>query len=276
MPERLTAKIFDFYITTKCTMNCELCAAAVPYNPRPCHTLKENAFREIKEFFRIWDFTERVEFIGGEPLMHPQILEIIEETLKYRNQFERLRITTNATIVPQDELLELARSCGKYFDFIVDDYGEHSKNLQPLVEKLEQYGIPYRVDVYHGENQRYDGWIHFGDYEDYGYSTKEVERIFQRCIAPKNAFTCVNAGKAFSCVYAMSLFLAKGILPEKGEYIDLLDDTVSLAEKREIGTGFCTKPIKACHYCKGFDSENSERYPAAKQLLRKRGDLAGV
>ncbi|MEA4896798.1 MAG: radical SAM protein [Christensenellaceae bacterium] len=265
MGEKLTAKIFDFFITTKCTMNCELCAAAVPYNPNPCHTPKERAFREIKEFFQIWDFAERVEFIGGEPLMHPQILEIVEETLKYRDQFDRLRITTNATIVPKDDLLELARSCGKYFDFIVDDYGEHSKNLRPLIEKLERYAIPYRVDVYHGEDQRYNGWIHFGDYEEYGYSAEEVERVFCRCICPKNAFTCVNDGKAFSCVYALSLFLVKGILPEKGEYIDLLDEAVTLEQKRETGMRFCTKPTKACRYCKGFDSESGQRYPAAKQ-----------
>lgn len=272
MSEKLTAKIFDFFITTKCTMNCKLCAAAVPYNQHPHHTPKDVAFREIKEFFKIWDFAERVEFIGGEPLMHPEIYEIIKETLKYHDQFDRLRITTNATIIPDDKLLALVRDCGKYFDFIVDDYGQYSKNLNGLVEKLKQYDIPHRIDVYHGDNQRYDGWIDFGNYTDRGYSEEKVKEVYHKCIAPKNQFVCVNDGKVFPCCYGLSVFLTQGILPLENEYVDLFDDTVSRSEKRVTAGKFYDADLySACRYCKGFDSTNAQRYSAAEQLERKIG-----
>ncbi|GHU44054.1 hypothetical protein FACS1894111_10690 [Clostridia bacterium] len=271
MSERITAKIFDFFITTKCTMNCKLCAAAVPYNPKPRHTPKEIAFRELSEFFQIWDYAERVEFIGGEPLMHPDIYDIVKETMKYSNQFDRMRITTNATIVPSDELLSFIADCGKPFDFIVDDYGKHSKNLNRLVEKLETYGIEHRIDVYHGETQRFDGWVCFGDYTDLAYSEEEWHKVFERCIAPKNAFTCVNDGKAFACCYAMSLYWVNGFLADDGSYVDLFDDGSSIEKKRETAANFNKQPLAACRCCHGFDSENGKRYPAAEQLPKIMG-----
>ena len=274
MSEKLTAKIFDFFITTKCTMSCKLCAAAIPYIEHPKHTPKEIAFREMQEFFKIWDYAERVELIGGEPLMHPDICEIAKETLKYKDQFGGIRVTTNATIVPSDDLLEFAASCDKYFDFVVDDYGELSKNLIPLTTKLDKYGVPYRVDVYHGENQRFGGWVYFGDYNKQDHSKEKLQSIFKNCIAPKNSFYCVNDGKVFSCCYALSLYLVKGLLPHDGGYIDLFDNSIGVDEKRKIAKGFCKVPIGACHYCHGFDNENGQRYLGPpEQLLKKRGHV---
>lgn len=270
MADKLVAKIFDFFITTRCTMNCKLCAAAVPYIKKPCHTPKEQAFREIEKFFEIWDYAERVEFIGGEPLMHPDIYEIVYEALKYKDQFGKLRITTNATIVPDDKLLALARDCGKEFDFIIDDYGKYSVNLNRLLKKLDEYDLPYRVDVYHGDNQRYNGWVYFGDYTDRGYaSEEEVKTVFENCICPKTAFVCVNDGKAFSCVYSMSLWLVKGVLPQGEEYIDLFDESITIPRKRKIADTFCTRAISSCRYCYGFNSESGMRYSAAEQLPRR-------
>lgn len=266
---KIEAQIFDFFITQRCTMNCKLCAAAVPYVKNPVHTPKEVAFRELKEFFNVWDYAHRLEFIGGEPLMHPEITDIVKEALKYSDKFAKMRITTNATIVPSDELCDIASHCGKEFDFIVDDYGENSRNLEPLIRKLESYGIPYRVDVYHGKEQRFGGWIFFGDHtlinDDDG-----AAKAYESCICPKNQFVCTNKGKAFSCVYAMGMNWVNGFHENDGSYIDLFDDSVSIEEKRKIAANFCKQPITACKYCHGFDSENSQRYPGPPEQMPRR------
>lgn len=262
--EKIVAKIFDFFITQRCTMNCKLCAAAVPYIKNPCHTPLETAKKEMEKFFEVWDYAERIEFIGGEPLMHPQIYDIVKAALKYREQFGKMRITTNATIVPSDELCQLIVDCGESFDFIVDDYGpELSKNLKPLTEKLDRYRIPYRIDIYHGDNQRFGGWIYFGDYKTVLHEDAKLKEVFDNCIcvAPNNQFVCVYDGKAFSCIYAMCVSWMNGVFPNDNSCIDLFSEDKSLFEKREIARGFCQNPIDACKYCNGFDSENSKRYP---------------
>ena len=267
-PERLTAKIFDFFITQRCTMNCKLCAAAVPYIENPIHTPKETAFRELKGFFDVWDYAERVEFIGGEPLLHPELCEIVEESLRYQEKFGKLRITTNATIVPSDRLCDLAAHCGKEFDFIVDDYGIYSKNLLPLQRKLDKYQIPYRIDIYHGVEQRFGGWIYFGNYNLVN-DGEGIEDRFRRCVAPKNQFVCVNDGKAFSCCYAMCLYWIHKMFPSDGSCIDLFDEKSPLQEKRSLAAGFCINPIEACRYCHGFDPERSQRYPGPPEQVPK-------
>lgn len=251
-------------------MNCKLCAAAVPYIENPVHTPKDVAFHELKTFFDVWDYAERVEFIGGEPLTHPDLYEIVKESLKYQERFGKLRITTNATIVPSERLCDLAANCGKEFDFIVDDYGECSRNLTPLLRRLDKFNIPYRVDVYHGKEQRFGGWIYFGDYSLVAAGAGADDR-FKNCVAPKNQFVCVNNGKAFSCCYAMCLYWIHGFFPNDGSCIDLFDNTVQLERKRTVAAQFCRAPIEACKYCLGFDPNKSRRYPGPPEQILKGG-----
>lgn len=266
--KKIVAKNFSLFITQKCTMNCKLCVAAAPYIENPIHTPLEMVRKEIEKFFEVWDFSERVELVGGEPLMHPQILEIAKEVFKYSDKFDNMRITTNATILPSDDLCEFISSCDKFVDFCVDDYGEYSKNLEQLTRKLEKYDIPYRIDVYHGEEQRFGGWVDFGDFTL--INDDDIANV--RWLAcPNRTANCirVNQGKCFLCSYAVSLYYVKKILPSDGSYLDLFDDTMTVQEKKELVSKFYSFTIEACRYCKGYDSE-SERFPGPpEQVIRK-------
>ena len=163
MSEQIRCKNFDYLITSKCTLNCKLCSNYIPYIPAPIHTPKEIAFQEIKAFFEVWDYADRIELIGGEPLLHPNFYEILAECLKYQSQFGKIRITTNATIIPKKEVFDLICATDKRIEFLLDDYGPLSKNLDEIRQICDDYAIPYRVDCYHGESQYANGWIYFGD-----------------------------------------------------------------------------------------------------------------
>lgn len=268
MSEKLVSRVLDFYITTRCTLNCKLCMTDVPNLPDRHHVPVESLCRQLDSFFKIWDYATRLEFMGGEPLMHPDIYDVIKETLRYQDKFQDLRIATNATIVPDDKVLELIASCGKFFDFVVDDYGALSKNIKALTERLEYYHIPFRIDRYTGENQHFNGWVKLGDYEYINYSDTELLAQYRECVQVKDAFAIVYEGKVFQCPYPLRFYLIKGILPEKTEYVDLYDDTLTIAEKREIAAGFYQVPTKACHCCFGFSEKKAKRYPAAEQAER--------
>lgn len=271
MGERVTAKIFDFFITTKCTLNCKLCAAGVPFIEKPKHTELEIAFEEMKRFFEVFDYVDRIEFIGGEPLMHPHIAEIVEEASKYKQQFGYMRITTNATIVPGEKLLRALNESGCRYDFIVDNYGELSVNYHKLIKILDDNNITYRVDTYYGERekQRFGGWIDFGDFTDQKYSEEQLRDNFRHCTAREGNFCCTNNGKVFPCCYAMTGYLEKKMPFVNDEYIDLFDDSVSLEIKRQRAIAFGEKPLYACRFCKSFNSEKSKRYCAAEQIERR-------
>ena len=269
MSEQITCKNFDYFITSRCTLNCKLCSNYIPYLPNPFHTPKETAFREMREFFRIWDYADRIEFIGGEPLFHPEFFDILKESLRYEGQFGKIRITTNGTIVPSEDIFSLIRGSDKRIEFLLDDYGTLSKNLTQIIEKCAKYDIPYRVDTYHGDSQYANGWIYFGDCTTLrGYTEAEWKDVFRRCVVPTEHFVMVNNGKAFFCDYAMAMHQMNVALPEEGGYIDLFDDGIALEEKRERAKKIWQGPFSTCKYCTGFDVKNAKRYPAAEQLPR--------
>lgn len=271
MSDKIVCKNFDYFITSRCTLNCKLCSNYIPYIPHPFHTPKETAFREMKEFFQIWDYADRIELIGGEPLFHPEFFEILEESLKYESQFGKIRITTNGTIIPSEKIFSLIRETDKRIEFLVDDYGPQlSKNLPQIIAKCDEYDIPYRVDTYHGDSQYSNGWIYFGDCKtDLGYSDEKLAQVFHRCVVPKEHFVMVNNGKAFYCDYPMAMYQVTGNLPTNGGYIDLFDDSIPLEKKRDMARHLWEGPFSSCRYCTGFDIENAKRYPAAEQLPRR-------
>jgi hypothetical protein len=240
---------------------------AVPELPDNHHIPVSDYARQLSAFFKVYDYAKRLEYMGGEPLMHPDIIAIIEETLKYRNYFQDLRITTNGTIVPSDELCALIADCGVYFDFIVDDYGELSPKLPQVCERLKSYGIPYRIDKYCGEEQHFNGWVKLGDYEYIDYTDEQLLENHHNCVQIKDAFACYYEGKVFQCPYPLRFYIIKGVTPNKIDYIDLFDEETPISEKREIASGFYKTPMKACHCCNGFSEQKSARYPAAKQRL---------
>ncbi len=269
MSNQLISKVLDFYITTNCTLNCKLCMTDVPRIPDRHHVPVETLVSELEAYFKIWDHTKRLEFMGGEPLMHPDIFNIVKESLQFQSFYDNMRITTNATIVPDDDLLELIAGCGKHFDFVVDNYGPLSRNLTELTSKLDFYKIPYRVDLYTGENQHFRGWVDLGNYEFHNYSDEELSKMFFECVSVVNKFDVVYEGKVFQCPFFLRLYHIKGILPEKNEYIDLFDQSISISEKKKIASGFYKTPIGVCRYCPGFNETESKRYPAAEQVERK-------
>ncbi|MBR1494049.1 MAG: radical SAM protein [Acidaminococcaceae bacterium] len=268
MENRLVSRVLDFYITTHCSLNCKLCMTDIPQIRDKHHIPVDSLVKQLEAFFHVWDYAARLEYMGGEPLMHPDMYDIIKETLRFRDQFRDLRIATNGTIIPNDQVLELIASCGKFFDFVVDDYGPLSKNIKEVTERLEYYKIPYRIDVYTGENQHFNGWVKLGDYAYIDYEEAVLREQYRECVQVKDEFAIVYEGKVFQCPYPLRFFILKNILPERDEYVDLFDDTLSREEKREIAAGFYKTPTKACHCCFGFSEKKSRRYPAAEQVPR--------
>ena len=267
MNKKLVSHVLDFYITTACTLNCKLCMTGVPFIPNK-HISVDSLEKQLEKYFQIWDYSERLEFMGGEPLMHPDLCEIVRMSLKFRGKYDRMRVTTNGTIVPKDEFFELLANCGKFFDFVVDNYGPLSKNLKALTDRLDFYHLPYRIDRYTGDTQHFNGWVDLGDCEYIGYPEEGLSKIYYGCVSTENGFVVVHEGKVFECPYHLRLFLRKGILPAENEYIDLFDDAKPLAEKREIAERFYTTPISVCNYCLGFYEKTSKRFPAAEQAER--------
>lgn len=266
MNGQLRAQIVDVCITDYCSLNCKLCILGMPYITNKHHIAVEEYDRQLSEIFKIWNSAERLNLIGGEALLHPNICDIVERSLHYQDHYQSLRITTNDTIVPEDRMLALMASSGKPCNFVISDYGKLSRNLQGLTERLESYNIPYRIDPYVGDNLYYGGWVDLGDYEFADLSKEELMVQYRECAQTHTHFLSVYKGEVFQCCHAHHFNAVKGALPEKTEYIDLCDEELTIEEKKEIASRFFTMPTKSCQFCLGFNEKTSKRYPAAEQL----------
>lgn len=267
-----TAKILEFFITTRCTLRCRECLCAVPFLPNPHDTPKQDLLRHFALAFPLYDRIGRVEIIGGEPLLHPDLAGILTGLLPYRSKFSKIRVTTNGTLLPSPEVIDAAhraQEAGLDFDFLVDDYGPLSRKLPEIRELLAREGIDCRVDRYTGDCQRGGGWLRYGDFTLRERETEDqLWRKFSHCLCPRLQFHDTHDGVIYSCVYAMTGTLLGKFQLSKNEYVNLNDPLTSVEEKQRVLRTFLTHPTTACRYCDGF-REDSPRFPAAEQLPKE-------
>ena len=74
--------------TMQCNLKCKLCGVLVPhYNYRPQMTVDE-ADKTLKAVFEIVDKVGKLQITGGEPLMHPQLDQILQNCFVYSNNLK--------------------------------------------------------------------------------------------------------------------------------------------------------------------------------------------
>ena len=86
----LEARRLAIIVTLKCTLKCKLCCNCITMYDNPPIIDKKSIFEDIKGAFEIYDRIEWLQFVGGELFMHPDLHEILEEAIRYKNQFDKI------------------------------------------------------------------------------------------------------------------------------------------------------------------------------------------
>ena len=255
-----------FHIITGCTHNCKLCVSGVPYyreQGKSYSVSKDEFDLELRNVFSIFSYINRITVTGGEPLLHPKLEDLLISLMQYSCQFGECRIFTNGSIMPNEHLIHyIALTKGK-LSFVVNDYGS---KLSPFAEKI-RLRTGCRVNCYNGDMQYYGGWVDYGPLNiRYEYSREEAQNMFKNCHFTDWKMYNIFKGKLFYCTRA-AIGVDLGFYElDQQDYLDLNDVALSLNEKRDRILQLGKFPGKSCYYCKGFDSVNGIRYPAAEQL----------
>jgi uncharacterized Fe-S cluster-containing radical SAM superfamily protein len=265
--EILKIKQIALIITHRCTLKCKLCGNYSPYYSPPPHFSFEYLSKVILNIFDIVDVVEKFNINGGEPLLHPQLPEIVNYLSSFIDKINILEITTNGTVTPSRELLK-SLSFSNKVEVLVDNYGPKlSTNITEIVDAFNNANIRYRVRTYYGSDVHCGGWVDLSDLTKKHTTDKDIGNIFSKCyLNSKLKCLPVIEGKAYICpTYKRCRDLA--LIPDNpDEYIDLLSDTISVSAKREqIRNFYKRKYFTACEYCNGF-CEDSPRFMPAEQL----------
>ncbi|GHS96339.1 hypothetical protein AGMMS50276_14570 [Synergistales bacterium] len=272
--EKLNVNYIALLITSICNMRCKLCSFAVPYLQSHFHYDKDIICEDLQTALNLCGSVKHVDLMGGEPLLHPAISDIVKKIATFDNKPAQIRILTNGAVVPDDTLLKtisIIMASGTDFLFYLDNYGSISTKTDDIKNKLTVAQIPYREVVYYGDEQFSNGWVDYRFDEaiptQKSQTNQEIQQVYDECFFSTADMWELNNGKLFPCAYTVTSDALGRKCSEYGEYLDLRDSTLSISEKRKILHNWTTRKeyYSACRYCGGL-RRNSPRYIAAEQV----------
>lgn len=258
-------------ITLRCNLKCKLCSAYAPYYT----DIKDPTIYMVKgalsRFFSIVSHVDKFTICGGEPFIYPHLSEVLECFLQYSSKICLLEILTNGTIIPSEKLLkQMNRHDKDKFRILIDNYGpDKSFRVKEIDEILNGSEITHSIRNYTNDNPHCGGWVDFGDLTTKKHFTaSEVEAKYAKCAYPQKlgfSFAIGPDGCMFPCGPSRRC-KALQVVDDKREYIDLFDETLTIAEQREkIRAVLNGKSLGACAYCNGL-CDDSPRFLPAEQL----------
>lgn len=241
---------FDLEVTEHCNLNCKGCGSLAP--------LAEEEYLDInvcehdlkKMSIISGGVVHHISILGGEPLLHPQIIEIMAMTRKY---FPRgvIYLVTNGILV--DKMPE------EFWKTLKDSRITLAPTRYPInvdydaiAAKAKERGIAFKF--FGNQTEANSHWAHMAlDIEGLQYE----QHNFMRCI---NANICaiLSNGKFWSCVrpYKIRHFNKKfgtDLYIDSEDYL-VVDEIKSLDEVMS----FLARPLPFCRFCNPFANHETK------------------
>lgn len=230
----------QLHITDHCNLNCKGCAHFSP--------IAEERFIDLDDmelmYKQLLPFLEnqfsRFELMGGEPLLHPQIEEIIIRTRKYFPNIE-IRLVTNGI-----KLFSMKKRffqiCSKYNIIIYISKYPINLDYDLLIKKLDNYHVKYN---FYGNYNDYKMFIEYKLNPEGIYNARHNYmncKLGGRCLQLKDnrIYPC------FVSAYAKHLnhYFNMNFEWKEEDYLSL-DSTLT----KEKISHFINEPVPFCRYC---------------------------
>ena len=262
--EQVYFSSISFLPSTACNLDCRYCLNFNPFAKQFYVREWEDLVKDVDLFFSCVDRIMLFHISGGEPMIYKHTADLALYIDKnYGNRIDTLRMVTNGTIVPKDEMLEKLSKCR--LEITVDDYREavprFTEQFDRLICKLKEYQIPYYIN-------KVDSWIDLGpEKTDYSGRTEEwLEEHRENC---SQSWQELRDGKLYSCNYASYATVA-GIAGEQ-DLEEVYDLTKFIPKKKkelvEFRLGYTTKGYtNFCKKGRGFTPDNREAMKPAVQM----------
>ena len=247
---------------TNCNLNCLKCLNFTPeLNKNKTHqTQNIDAVKaNIDLYFKWVDYTPWFSIGGGEPLLYPNLKELIEYVgEKYRKLIgERFELVTNGTIIPDDVLCEVFR---KYdVRIAISNYEKNvpscKQSRKSLFKKFKKFNIRH-ID------NNVQKWYDLDCFNtDNSFMSKcELSEHYDSCANPWNL---LYDGKIYACDFAAFAMIAGIINETKNDFFDLSIE-ITKTMKREFiefilwfnDNGY----VDFCKRCSGWGNTLTQKF----------------
>lgn len=244
--EKPTLAYFEVPITDNCNLNCKGCLFASNMTSGNQHISLDSIRKDAKRMAELFYDVPWIRILGGEPLMHPDIVMILEY---YRETFpdSEIDLCTNGLLIPKmgDEFWNCVKS--NRISIHVSGYKPTYNMLEQIDVILRGHGLPYVI-------LKRDSFVkYYTDRPD-----NDMDMSFEKCIAS----SCyeVYRGKISSCsaVIAFEKFNKKfGTeykITENEDWFDIHDPQANAKKISEA----LSRASYICKYCNTLQAEDFE------------------
>lgn len=256
-------------ISLKCTLKCKLCLVYAPYYENPQNYSLSDIRQSLDMYFKLVDSCGTFNVQGGEPLMHPELPEIMEEVAKYRTKIDKILLTTNGTLLPTQRLLQVLSQYKKHIQVNISDYGPKlSKHVSELETILTEWGISFQIIHYHGDQLHFGGWLDFTDHTLKHRTEESLIANASKCGYRNGGNLAIRGNEIYFC-YRVARRIELGIIKkDQSSCVDMFDARTIEEKRNNVLEILSAKYTPACAYCVGKQSR-AMHYPPAIQLSRE-------
>lgn len=252
----------EIFMTSNCTLNCEKCVAYIPYFKHRVVTPFETLKQDIDLLFGKVDYVFKLKLLGGECFLHPDLIAYVDYIYSnYHEQIGSIRIGTNGTIMPSDEIVSMCKR-----NEVIVDISDYSRavpklnKLEAVKKKMLNSGV--MVDIKRTGEQWLD--MGFPDSRSKIEDEDELKLHFEKCAMFCRQFA---DGKLFYCCSNCAAVKAGLYELNENDYFDFKEDFTA-KELLEYELGYSSLGHTSfCSVCQGgSDEANSHHVEVARQV----------
>lgn len=252
----------EIFMTSYCTLKCEKCISYIPYFKHGVVVPITSLINDIDLLFSKVDYVFKLKLLGGEGFLYPDLMAYVDYIYNhYSDRIGSIRIGTNGTIDPSDEIIQMCKR-----DKVIVDISDYRvtvpglSKLETVKDKLVSNGIT--VDIKRSGEQWLD--MGFPNNKPKHKNEQELREHFEKCAMFCRQFT---DGKLFYCCSNCAAVKAGLYGLNKMDYLDF-SDNFSKKELLEYELGFSELGHTSfCEVCQGGSEEANPYYvEVAKQI----------
>lgn len=243
----------EFHIVDHCNLNCAYCDHFTPLADKNFCKI-EDIIEDFKKLKKIFDNIGKIFIVGGEPLLHPNLLDILEPLRNIYPKSEIVIITNGILLEKQDD--NFFNALKKYNIALSMTHYPLKIDYEGWIKKLNDMGIKSYYFSLNRNKMKKQNLNPKGN--------NDKKEAFSKCWEKKCHF--LRDGKLYICTPAPNIhFLNKyfnlDFKLKKKDYID-----INKIKSASYINALFQKPIDFCRYCNDGEIE-FEKYAISKKEL---------
>ena len=230
---------FQVHIADNCNLNCRGCSTFAPLCNNDSLTNISSFERDIEQIGKLTGgIVEELLLMGGEPLVHPDVVSFLEISRKYIKIGEITLLTNGILLLKQDEIFWKCCRDNK-IKIGITPY-PIKLDYERIIEIAKKYSIELEY-FFVGDKTS------FRKFPVNIKGNANVAKNFRKCLNSK--CTTLREGKMYSCylpscIVFLNNYFGQDFKVSERDYIDIY----TVNSKDEI-LDFTCKPTPFCRYC---------------------------